>query len=91
MDKMKDQNGDIRYHKIFEWMLPTFGRQDGESFWDFVAARMQLYRTHLMHQEGWKPRWFANNGTVILLEHVARMFGCQQCRSIQGFSSINAS
>lgn len=49
MEKMKDKNGDIRYHKIFEWMLPTFGGQDGELFWDFVAARMQSYMTHLMH------------------------------------------
>jgi hypothetical protein len=27
MEGMKDVNGDIRYNKIFEWMLPTFDRK----------------------------------------------------------------
>ena len=88
MESMKDKNGDIRYNKIFEWMLPTFG-DTVESFWEFVAGRMRSYMTHLMMQ-GWKPRWFdPDNGTIILADHVARMFGCQQCRSIRGFPSID--
>jgi hypothetical protein len=29
MKGMIDKHGDIRFHKIFKWMLPTF---DGESF-----------------------------------------------------------
>ena len=37
MERMKDENGDIRYNKVFEWMLPMFA---GETFWAFLAARM---------------------------------------------------
>ena len=38
IEQMKDEHGDIRYDKIFEWMLPTI--REGESFWNFMAARM---------------------------------------------------
>ena len=47
--------------------------------------------THLMVQ-GWKPRWYnPDNGDVILTDHIARMFGCQQCRAIRGFPSVDDS
>ena len=76
MERMKDSYGNLRYHKIFKWMLPTFGNTS-ESFWDFVAARMRSYMTHLMCK-GWTPQWFdPDNGVIILSGHVARMFGCQ--------------
>jgi hypothetical protein len=88
IEMIKDRNGDIPYNRIFEWMLPSFG-SSVESFWAFVAARMRSYMTHLMLQ-GWKPRWFdPDNGNIILADHVVRMFGCQQCRSIQGFPSVD--
>jgi hypothetical protein len=87
IEQMKDKHGDIRYDKIFEWMLPTI--REGESFWNFLAARMRLYMFYLM-LGGWKPRWFdPDKGTIIEDDHVARMFGCQQCRSIRGFPSID--
>jgi hypothetical protein len=38
IEQMKDEHGDIRYDKLFEWMLPTI--REGESFWRFLAARM---------------------------------------------------
>jgi hypothetical protein len=43
--------------------------------------------------KGWTPQWFyPNNGTVILSDHVAQMFGCQQGRLLRGFLQlINAS
>jgi hypothetical protein len=70
-------------------MLPTF--DGGESFWDFLTARMRLYMTHLM-SKGWKQQWFyPNGGNVILLDQVARMFGCQQCWLIRGFPSVDDS
>ncbi len=57
------ENRDIQHDKIFKWILPTF---DGESFKDFLVARMQLYMMHLMIK-GWKLQWFdPNNGTMIL-------------------------
>jgi hypothetical protein len=89
MEGMTDKNGDIRHCKIFEWMLPTF--DGGESFWDFLVARMRSYMTHLV-SIGWKSRWFdSDGGNVILSDHVARMFGCQQCRSIRGFPWVEDS
>ncbi len=85
---MKDKNSIIRYNIIFEQMLPRF---DGKLFWDFLAPRMQSYMMHLMLQ-GWKLHWY-NPGSrnVILMDHVACMFGCQQCQLIQGFPLINNS
>ena len=88
IEVMKDENGDIRYKIFFEWMLPTF---DSKPFWDFLVARMQSYMTPHMNQ-GWKPRWFdPDGGNVILSDHVARMFGCQQCQLIRGFPSVDNS
>ena len=88
IERMKDEYGDIRYNKNFEWMLPMFA---GETFWGFLVARMRSYMTHLMMQ-GWKPRWYdPDNGSVILTDHIARMFGCQQCRAIRGFPSVDDS
>jgi hypothetical protein len=67
-ERMKDGNGDIRYNKNFEWMLPKF---TGETCWDFLVERMRSYMTHLMVQ-GWKPWWYnPDNGDVILTDHVA--------------------
>ncbi len=89
MEKRTDKKGAIRYNKFFEWMLPTF--RGGKSFWDFLAVMMRSYMTHLMNQ-GWKPRWFdPNGGNVILLDHVARIYGCQQCRLIRGFPLVDNS
>jgi hypothetical protein len=47
IEAMKDKNSNIRYNKIFKWMLPTF---DGKLFRSFLAATMQSYMTHLMLQ-----------------------------------------
>jgi hypothetical protein len=88
MQEIEDKNGDIGYNKIFEWMLPTL---DSESFWDFLATRMRSYMMHLMIQ-GWKPQWFdLDSGSSTLSNHVAHIFGCQQCRAIQRFLSIDNS
>ncbi len=52
---------------------------------------MQSYMMHLM-MKGWKLRWFdPNKGNVILTDHVAYMFRCQEGRAIQGFLSVDAS
>ena len=32
---MKDENGNIRFHKVMEWCVPTF---DGGSYWGWLAA-----------------------------------------------------
>jgi len=38
IEQMKDKHGDIRHEIFFEWMLPSI--REGESFWNFMAARM---------------------------------------------------
>jgi hypothetical protein len=35
-----DEHGDIRFYRIYEWMLQSF---DGDSFYNFLAARMRNY------------------------------------------------
>ena len=37
LEKMCDAHDVIRYHLVFEWLLPTFGK---EGFYEFVAERM---------------------------------------------------
>ena len=42
--------------------------------------------------EGWKLRWYDHDrGKVNLTDHLALMFGCKQCQSIQGFLAIDDS
>jgi hypothetical protein len=33
-----DEHGDVRFYRIYKWMLPSF---DGNSFYKFLAARMR--------------------------------------------------
>jgi hypothetical protein len=46
---LKDENGEIRYEKVFQWCLPQFGEDDDddddddESLFEFQAARMRNY------------------------------------------------
>jgi hypothetical protein len=52
---LMDDSGDIRFPKVFEWLLPRYG-DDG--FWEFLAARMRNYMIHIMSAEEkpYKPR-----------------------------------
>jgi hypothetical protein len=43
MKEMIDKHGDVGFHKIFEWTLPTF---DGKSFYECLSARMHNYMVH---------------------------------------------
>ena len=47
-----DSEGHVRYEKVFEWMLPTFGKIDEISFFDFMAARMRNYMVWIMRKKG---------------------------------------
>ena len=55
VEQLKDENGDIRFHKVIEWCIQKF---DGESYWEWLAARMRNYMVHLMATEEWKPRYY---------------------------------
>jgi hypothetical protein len=67
---MMDAHGDIRFHKIFEWMLPTF---EGVSFYEFLSARMRNYMLHSIKVKGWTPVYYRPaDGKVISADDVAR-------------------
>jgi len=87
LEKLKDESGDIRFYKVMEWLLPDF---DGESFWEWLAARMRNYMLYLMDEKEWKPRYYDPSvDNVILADHVTRFFGSQSSRMLRGFPSIN--
>jgi hypothetical protein len=43
VELLKDENGEIRYEKVFRWCLPRYGDDDDESLFEFQAARMRNY------------------------------------------------
>ena len=71
-----DEHGNIRFHKIFEWMLPPF---EGVSFYEFLSARIRNFMLHSIKDKGWMP---------ITVDDVARFFGCQLARSLRGILLI---
>jgi hypothetical protein len=92
---MMDANGDLRYSRIFDDLLPTVG---GEHFYAYLAARARSYMTYLMVQcnievqRNWKPRYYKpDEGLIILTDYIARFYGCQLARSNNGFPSIDNS
>ncbi len=83
---MMDAHGDIRFHKIFEWMLLTF---EGVPFYEFMTARMRNYMLHSIKDKEWAPMYYRPaGGKVISADDVARFFGCQLARSLRGNPSI---
>jgi len=81
-----DEHGDIRFCRIYEWMLPSF---DGVSFYKFLAARMRNYMLHIIKEKGRVPKYYRpSDKKYILADDVARFFGCQLARSLSGNPSI---
>ena len=69
---MMDEYGDIRFHKIFEWMLPTL---EGVSFYEFLSARMCIFMMHSIKDKGWTPLYYRpTNEKVISADNVTRFF-----------------
>jgi hypothetical protein len=84
---MVDVHGNIRFSKIFEWMLPMF---DGESFYEFLSARMCNFMLHSIKTKGWTPKYYPPaDKKVIVADHVARFFGCQLAWSLRGNPSMS--
>ena len=84
--KMKDGDGDIRFEKVAEHLLPKFKEGD---YFEFLAARMQSYMTHLIRTIGCTPRYYKpSKDKVILIDHIARMFGVQHGRMFRGHPSV---
>jgi hypothetical protein len=86
MKEMIDEHGNVCFHKIFEWMQPTF---DGESFYECLSALMRNYMVHSIKSKGWMPCYHCPaDGKVIVADDVARFFGCQIARNLRGNPSI---
>jgi len=52
LERLKDDSDNIRFYKVFQWLLPKYG---DKSFWKFLAARMRNYMIHIMRSDGFKP------------------------------------
>ena len=57
---MKDDNGDICFHKVMEWMLLQIDKEGGgrETLWEFQAARMRNYVKHIVGVFNYKPKYY---------------------------------
>ena len=95
LEALKDSQDNIRYAKVFEWLLPQYGDDDIQTFWGFLAARMRNYMLHTMRTKGFKPKYYdpvpidVSDNSVIEADHVTRFFGCNMARMLRGFPSIN--
>ena len=50
MDSLKDNQGHIRYEKVFEFLLPDFER---EGYYEWIAARVRNYMTRLIRMQNY--------------------------------------
>lgn len=70
---MCDAHGVIRFHLVFEWLLPMFG---DEGFYKLIAGRMRKYMIHIM-----KAYFDSMDEKYIQADQVTCFFGCQLVRS----------
>ncbi len=79
---MINKHGNIHFHKIFEWMLPTF---DGESFYECLLVRMCNYMAQSIKTKGLTPYYYCpTDGKVIVADDVTCFFGCQIAWILRG-------
>lgn len=81
LKKMCDAHGVIRFHLVFEWLLPMFGE---EGFYKLIAGRMRKYMIHIM-----KAYFDPMDEKYIQADQVACFFGCQLVRVIKGLPSVD--
>ena len=90
--QFKDASGDIRFEKVFEWLLPRFGEKDEIMYFDWVAAWMRNYMQHIITTKEYKPRYFNLDPEVnltILGSHIACFYRCHMDRMLHGFPLID--
>ena len=81
-----DDEGDIRWPRVFEWLLP---RYSNDSFFQFIAARMRNYMVHIQRTQAYRPYYYKPDDELFITgDHVARFFGCHIVRMVRGFPSI---
>ena len=66
VEKLKDTNGDIRFHKVLEWCLPRFGKDDDQILWDWQAECMNNYMAYIIKDQQYKPKYYKPSDRVII-------------------------
>ena len=87
VESLKDDGGEIRYEKVFQWALPKYGDNDDQSIFEFQAARMRNYMKKRVLLDGYKPRYYTGD-KVIKADHVARFYGACLGKMLTGGRSI---
>ena len=64
VESLKDDEGNIRYKKVFEFLLPDF---EGEGYYEWIAARVRNYMTHLIRTQGYPPTYFKPEDDKVVL------------------------
>jgi hypothetical protein len=86
LKSLRDGSGEIRFEKVFEWCVPRYGDNDGQSLFEFQAARVRNYMTKRV-ADGWTPKYYHYNN-VITADHVARFYGAFLAKMLMGNCSI---
>ncbi len=87
LDKMRNNHGAIRFHKVFEWLLPMFGES---GFYKFIATRMWNYMIHIIRNDAFKPAHFDPlDEKYITADNIARFLRCQLVQVIMGLPSVD--
>ncbi len=84
---MHDDHGAIRFHKVFEWLLPMFGKM---GFYKLIAGRMRNYMIHIIQNDAFKLAHFDPfNEQYISADNVACFFVCQLVQAMKGLPSVD--
>ncbi|OEU11447.1 hypothetical protein FRACYDRAFT_245186 [Fragilariopsis cylindrus CCMP1102] len=88
IESLRDSDGEIRFEKVFEWILPRFGDDKDQSLFTWQAARMRNYMRKKVVEDGWKPKYYQGDDTI-QPNHVARFYGSLLAKMLTGSRSIN--
>jgi hypothetical protein len=62
--QLMDDNKEIRFEKVFEWLLPRFGDGNDETLFEFQAARMRNYMRKRIVEDGWTPKYYFGDRVI---------------------------
>jgi hypothetical protein len=65
VNTLNDENGEIRYEKVFKWALPRFGNgEDEQRLSEFQAARMRNNMRKRIVEDGWTPKYYTGDQVI---------------------------
>ena len=77
MDSLKDNQGHIRYEKVFEFLMPEF---EWEGYYEWISTWVRNHMTHLIRTQNYTPTYYKpEEDKVVLGDHVARFFWGPYC------------